>query len=944
MADYKDTLNLPKTSFPMKANLAKREPDMLQQWQDMQLYQKIRQKFKGREKFILNDGPPYANGDIHIGHAVNKIIKDIIVKSKSFSGYDSPYIPGWDCHGLPIELQVEKKTGKVGENIDAAQFRQKCREYAAVQIDKQREGFIRLGVFGDWYNPYLTMDYKFEADIIRALNKIVQNGHLHKGSKPVHWCVNCASSLAEAEVEYKNKQSPSIDVGMQIKDLVDLSTRIGLNVTETTYLVIWTTTPWTLPANKAAALHPEIDYSLVKVNIASKATNIIVATELLAKVLERYGATEHKVLASFVGAKLENLSLKHPISEDTVPVILGKHVTLDAGTGCVHTAPAHGLEDYQAGLKYNLTAESPVNAQGCFVDSVEHFAGQFIFKANEQIIDFLAKQGNLFASGSLEHSYPHCWRHKTPVIFRATPQWFISMEKNQLRQQSLGCIKQVNWVPDWGQDRIYGMVDKRPDWCISRQRYWGVPLPLLVHKDTNELHPASHAIMDKVANLVEQQGVDAWYTVNLTDLLDADEVESYSKVTDILDVWFDSGVVHHCVLQQREELAFPADLYLEGSDQHRGWFQSSLLSSVAMQGVAPYKGVITHGFTVDAEGRKMSKSLGNVVAPKKVVDTLGADVLRLWVAATEYRSEMSVSDEILKRTSDAYRRIRNTAKFLLSNIDDFTKENVVAFADMLAIDQWIVKAAEKLQAEIIHAYNNYQFHLIYQKLHNFCVVELGGFYLDIVKDRQYTLQQNSLPRRSGQTAMYIIIQALARWIAPILSFTAEEIYAHFKDRQQESIFLHEWFNEFPAGGLANLEDSSYKLWQSLLKLKTLANKCMESLRTAGKIGSSLDAELTVYVDNELYHSLAFLSEELRFVLISSEAKLENLAEHHSLIDSAAEVEGLGKVLIEVVASRHNKCERCWHKRADVGSNAEHASLCGRCITNVTAGGEVRKYA
>ncbi|MDO9240311.1 MAG: isoleucine--tRNA ligase, partial [Methylicorpusculum sp.] len=669
--EYKNTLNLPKTDFPMKGNLAQREPEQLKKWKEASLYSKIRETFSGRPKFILHDGPPYANGPIHIGHAVNKVLKDIIVKSKTLSGYDAPYVPGWDCHGLPIELMVEKKVGKPGAKLTAAEFRTACRDYAAKQVEMQKEEFIRLGVFGEWDNPYLTMNFKVEADIVRALGKISRQGHLTKGAKPVHWCTDCGSALAEAEVEYEDKHSPAIDVSFRVLDEAKFMAACH-HVPEhpgegPLSVVIWTTTPWTLPANQAVALNPDLEYAVIQFSKNGQPERLLLAEALMKDAMMRYGISDYKVIAYCKGDALENQMLQHPFYDRQVPIILGGHVTTEAGTGAVHTAPGHGQDDYVVGQKYGLPVDNPVGGNGVFLPGTEFFAGEHVFNANDHVLEVLAERGVLIHKEAILHSYPHCWRHKTPIIFRATPQWFISMDKNRLREQALEEINKVEWIPDWGKARIEGMISGRPDWCVSRQRTWGVPIVLFVNKESGELHPNSEELIEQVAQKIEVKGVDAWFELDKADLL-GNEAEQYDKIQDTLDVWFDSGVTHFAVLRDRDYLGFPADLYLEGSDQHRGWFQSSLLSSVAMEGVAPFREVLTHGFVVDGDGKKMSKSSGNVVAPQSVMKTLGADVLRLWVAATDYRGEISVSDEILKRTSDVYRRLRNTARFLISNL------------------------------------------------------------------------------------------------------------------------------------------------------------------------------------------------------------------------------------------------------------------------------------
>jgi isoleucyl-tRNA synthetase len=943
VTDYKETLNLPKTTFPMKGNLAQREPEMLKRWEESGLYQQIRKACGGRPKFILHDGPPYANGEIHIGHAVNKVLKDIIVKSRTLDGFDAPYLPGWDCHGLPIELQVEKKIGKPGRKVSAAGFREACRDYAAKQVERQRLDFKRLGVLGEWENPYLTMDYGFEAEIIRSLGRIVENGHVQKGYKPVHWCTDCGSALAEAEVEYDDKESFAIDVRFLVLDPDELLARcdhIPGGVGEGPIsMAIWTTTPWTLPANQAVALNGDLEYVLIQREGANGKERLLLAKDLLQATMDRWEIDEYKFIASGMGAAFEGLMLQHCFYSREVPVILGEHVTLDAGTGAVHTAPGHGVDDFIVGQRYDLPVDNPVDGNGCFVEGTELFAGEYVFKANEKVIATLEEKGTLIRQMRLTHSYPHCWRHKTPIIFRATPQWFISMEQKGLRQAAMQEISKVKWLPDWGQARIEGMVDGRPDWCISRQRTWGVPIALFMHKTTGELHPDTPRLIEEVAKLVEQAGVEAWFSLQPEELL-GDDAKEYDKVTDTLDVWFDSGVTHACVLEQREGLGFPADLYLEGSDQHRGWFQSSLLTSVAISGSAPYREVLTHGFTVDEKGEKMSKSRGNVVAPQKVMKTLGADIIRLWVASTDYRGEMSVSDEILKRTSDAYRRIRNTARFLLANLNGFDPaENLVAPADMLELDRWAVDRALQLQGEITAAYSDYQFHLIAQKVQNFCVNEMGGFYLDIIKDRQYTTQADSLARRSCQTAMYHIVQAMARWLAPILSFTADEIWQQIPGHTEgTTVFTESWYDR-----LFELDPSDpcdREFWARVIAVRDEVSKHLEESRKEGAIGSSLDAEVDLYCDEGLSETLAKLEDELRFVLITSYARLHPIADKPAAA-VGTEIDGL---FIQVTASNHAKCERCWHHREDVGSKQEHPQLCGRCVDNIDGDGEPRGYA
>jgi len=940
VTDYKHTLNLPHTDFPMRGNLAKREPEMLKQWEAAKRYEKLRQHCAGRPKFILHDGPPYANGDIHIGHAVNKILKDIIVKSKTLSGLDAPYVPGWDCHGLPIELQVEKQLGKAGIDIDPATFRKHCREYALSQVERQKADFRRLGVLGDWDNPYLTMNHQTEADIIRALGQIIANGHLTKGDKPVHWCVDCGSALAEAEVEYEDKTSFAIDVRFRAVDddaLLAHCEKAGDGGHGPISVVIWTTTPWTLPANQAVALHPELDYLLLQAGDE----RLLLAEALHRDALSRYGIDDATIVGRCKGADLELLRLHHPFYDREVPIILGDHVTTEAGTGAVHTAPGHGQEDYVVGRHYDLPVDNPVGGDGRFLPDTPLFGGEPVLEANGHVLEVLKERDALLHVDKLRHSYPHCWRHKTPIIFRATPQWFISMDAKGLRQAALEQIEHVRWMPDWGKARIHGMVENRPDWCISRQRNWGVPIPLFIHKQSSELHPRTAELIEAVARRVEADGIDAWFDLDPAELL-GDEADDYLKITDTLDVWFDSGTTHYSVLERRDELGFPATLYLEGSDQHRGWFQSSLLSSVAMRGVAPYQQVLTHGFTVDAKGEKMSKSRGNVVAPQKVIQQLGADIIRLWVASCDYSREMAVSDEILKRMADAYRRIRNTARFLLANLHDFDPgTHCVPMERMLPLDRWLVSITDDLQDKILCAYETYQFHLIYQEVLNFCTRELGSFYLDVIKDRQYTCKTESLARRSTQTAMFHALQAMTAWIAPILSFTAEEILQHTPGNRAESIFFTQWHYELET--LPEDAVMDHDFWDTVLQVREAVGPVLEGLRNAKAIGSSLDAEVDLYCDDALHALLARLEDELRFVLITSYARIHPLTDKPDAVETV-KLESGHELAIAAAASEHPKCVRCWHHREDVGSHPQHPALCGRCIDNIDGNGEVRHYA
>ncbi|ABI40028.1 Isoleucyl-tRNA synthetase [Shewanella sp. MR-4] len=940
MSDYKFTLNLPETEFPMRGNLANREPEMLERWTKDGLYQQIRDSRIGRTPFILHDGPPYANGSIHIGHSVNKILKDIIVKSKTMSGFDAPYVPGWDCHGLPIELKVEQKVGKPGQKISAAEFREECRKYAAEQVDGQRADFIRLGVLGDWQKPYLTMDFATEANIVRSLSKVIENGHLHKGVKPVHWCTDCGSALAEAEVEYEDKTSPAIDVAFTATDSKAVAAQFGVSdYSHPVAMVIWTTTPWTLPANRALSISPELDYSLVEFAKEGATHAVILADVLVEACMTRYGAESHNVLGKVKGAALELVRFKHPFLAFDVPAILGDHVTTDAGTGVVHTAPGHGQDDFVVGQKYGLEVANPVGDNGVYKPDTEFFAGQHVFKANDNVVALLKEKGALLHHVAYRHSYPHCWRHKTPIIFRATPQWFISMDNQNLRKQALSEIEQTQWIPDWGQSRIEKMVENRPDWCISRQRTWGVPITLFVHRETEELHPDSVSLMARVANRIEQEGIQAWWDLDAAELL-GEEAEQYRKVTDTLDVWYDSGSTFASVVGARPEFhGHGVDLYLEGSDQHRGWFMSSLMISTAMTGKAPYKQVLTHGFTVDGKGRKMSKSIGNVIAPQQVTNKLGADILRLWVAATDYSGEMTVSDEILNRSADAYRRIRNTARFLLANLNGFDPaKDLVAVEDMVALDRWAVRRAAALQQEIIEAYEQYNFHIVTQKLMQFCSVELGSFYLDIIKDRQYTAKQEGHARRSCQSALFHIAEAMVRWIAPILSFTADEVWQLLPGQRNAYVFTQEWYQDLQSITLDT--DLSDAYWENLLTVRNEVNKVIEQARRDKRIGGSLEAEVTLFADAALTEQLTHIGDELRFVLLTSEAKVLPLADATS---DAVETE-LASLKLVVNATTAEKCERCWHHREEVGKIEAHPTLCHRCVTNIEGDGEVRLFA
>jgi isoleucyl-tRNA synthetase len=952
--DYKNTINLPQTEFAMKADLAKREPGMLADWEKRDRYGEIQKRTAARQHmFVLHDGPPYANGIIHLGHAVNKILKDIVVKSKLLAGFRSPYVPGWDCHGLPIEIAVEKKVGKVGQKVDAVEFRKLCREYAAKQIDLQRTDFKRLGVLGEWDNPYRTMDFKYEADMLRALAMIFARGHVLRGFKPVHWCFDCGSALAEAEIEYQDKTSPAIDVAYDAIDPRALAAKFGVTVGEGDVVAvpIWTTTPWTLPASLAVTLGADLEYVLVEgPPRAGKKLLLVVAAALVEKVLARYNVENVTILGRAKGAALELIELSHPFYAREIPIILGDHVSAEEGTGAVHTAPGHGVEDFVVGQKYGLVDKytpaelNPLGPNGVYLPETPIFGGQFIWKANDTIITLLRERGVLLAQEKITHSYPHCWRHKSPVAFRTTPQWFIGMEQAGLRAAALKSVhEQVVWYPAWGEERIAGMVEGRPDWCISRQRTWGVPIALFIDKSTSQPHPRSVELLEQVAQLIEKHGVDAWYALDARELLGAD-AEKYTKVTDILDVWFDSGVTHFCVLDQRANLQRkPGDkvIYLEGSDQHRGWFQSSLLTSVAMHGHAPYDEVLTHGFTVDAQGRKMSKSLGNGIEPQDVMKTYGADILRLWIASADYRNEMALSDEILKRVSDAYRRIRNTARFLLGNLHGFDPaKHLVSVRDSLLLDQWAVQQAYDVQEAVVAAYAHCDFPEIVQRVQNFCTNEMGALYLDITKDRLYTMQEGSPARRSAQSAMYRILQALVRWLAPILSFTAEEIWQLMPGERGESVLFETWYE-----GLEALQESAEqrKFWDDLLNIRQGLGVHLEQMRRDGNIGSSLDAAVDLYLPDALVAECAKFGEELRFFFITSELSVVPQGGMPKATQLMQFKEG-PSFGVSVRPSENAKCIRCWHHRPDVGKNPEHPEICSRCVSNLPGGpGENRHY-
>ncbi|WP_281784870.1 isoleucine--tRNA ligase [Uruburuella suis] len=926
MTDYSKTVNLLESPFPMRGNLAKREGGWLKSWYEHKRYEKLREIAQGRPKFILHDGPPYANGDIHIGHAANKILKDIILRSKTLAGFDAPYVPGWDCHGLPIELMVEKLHGK---DIPAARFRELCREYAKEQIARQKKDFMRLGVMGDWAHPYLTMDFQTEAETVRALGEIYLAGYLYRGEKPVQFCLDCGSSLAEAEVEYKDKISPAVDVAYRFKDNVALAKAFGLSeIGGEAFAVIWTTTPWTLPASQAISAGADVVYQLID----TPKGKLVLAKDLAEEALKRYGFENSAVLAETGGAKLENLHLEHPFLERDIPMLNGDHVTTEAGTGLVHTAPSHGLDDYFVCLKYGIELDNPVNGEGRYRSDVPRVAGLTVWEANPVITEWLQENGRLLADTKIEHSYAHCWRHKTPLIYRATGQWFIGMDKaghdgKTLRNKAMKAVDDTEFFPAWGRARLEAMIEGRPDWVVSRQRYWGTPMTFFVHKESGELHPKSAELLEEVAKRIEKKGIEAWFSLDAKELL-GEEAADYEKLNDTLDVWFDSGSTHFSVLKQREELAWPADLYLEGSDQHRGWFQSSMLIGCATVGRAPYKQLLTHGFVVDQNGRKMSKSLGNVVAPQEVYNEFGADILRLWTASTDYSGELAISKEILKRVTESYRRIRNTLSFLFANLSDFSPiEHAVPQDQMVEIDRYAMILARQLQERLAgDFYPRYAFHFAVKDIVAFCSEDLGAFYLDILKDRLYTTQADSHARRSAQTALYHITRSLVLLISPILCFTGEEAWDIIGGGEEDSVLFHTW-HEFPSINEKS-EEALLKKWQAVREVREAVTAAIEPLRADKSVGSSLQAEVAITAPDALAGYLKALGEELRFALLVSEvsvAKGDELA-------VAAKVSG------------GEKCERCWHYTDDVGSVAAHPTLCARCSENVDGKGETRHYA
>ncbi|MDZ7830696.1 MAG: isoleucine--tRNA ligase [Desulfobacterales bacterium] len=923
--NYKDTLNLPQTKFPMKANLAQKEPAQLKQWEADGLYEKIRARSAGREPFILHDGPPYANGNIHIGTALNKILKDIVVRSHQMSGYDAVFVPGWDCHGLPIEHAVDKTLGPKKKDMFRVEIRKACREFAEKYIGIQKDEFKRLGVMGQWDDPYLTMNYRYEATIAKKCAEFALDGSLFRSKKPIHWCCSCKTALAEAEIEYGDEASPSIYVKFALKD--DVADKIPEVAGKSVYLVIWTTTPWTLPANLAVALHPDFTYSAVE---AAGGEVYILARDLVENCMKQFGIADYKIPADVDPHAFENLKCRHPLYDRESLIILGSHVTLEAGTGCVHTAPGHGREDFDISRHYDLPAFSPVDDKGCFTDEVDLFTGQFVFKADTAIIEALKSSGALLASDTFSHSYPHCWRCKKPVIFRATPQWFISMDKTGLREKALKAIDTVKWIPSWGRDRIYGMIANRPDWCVSRQRSWGVPITVFYCRKCGALH-VDQAVIDRIFELFAEHGADIWFESDSGLFLpegtscEACGSTEFDKETDILDVWFDSGVSHAAVLDDRQNLRWPADLYLEGSDQHRGWFHSSLLTAVGSKNKAPYRMVLTHGFVVDGEGKKMSKSMGNVIAPKKVIDKYGAEILRLWVAASDYKDDIRISDNILKQLSDAYRRIRNTCRFILGNLYDYDPaDHPVASKSMPELDRYMLHGLQALIGKCRAAYDEFEFHGVYHTLYNYCTIDLSAFYLDILKDRLYTSPPDSVDRRSAQTVMHMLIDGLTKIMAPILPFTADEIWQFIPYAGEKAHTVH--MTDFPAPNPDFQDDELAARWEKILEVRGEVTKALEKARAEKTIGHSLDASVRLFAGKDLYELLLPYAGDLRAIFIVSDVRLEP-AEN---ANNDGEGTDMTDLFIRVMPAPGDKCPRCWVHDTSVGADNEHPEICSRC--------------
>ncbi|AEO07962.1 isoleucine--tRNA ligase [Buchnera aphidicola] len=939
MDDYKNTLNLPLTKFSMRGNLSQKEPKILKNWQENKLYQLIRKNNQEKKIFFLHDGPPYANGNIHIGHAINKILKDIIIKSKNMSGFDAPYIPSWDCHGLPIEQKVEEQNNINKDKISILTFQKKCRKYAEQQVEKQKIDFIRLGVIGDWDNAHLTMNFKNEAKIIETLSEIIKKKYLYQDFKPIHWCIECSSSLSEAEIEYFPKKSDSIIVAFKSKNplIIKKLFNCELNHEQDIYFPIWTTTPWTLPSSKAIAIHPNIQYQLIQ----TEKWTIIVAKDLVQNIVNKLKIKKWKIINSVQGKILENLICLHPFLKNiNIPIILGDHVSYESGTGAVHTAPDHGIDDYIVSQKYHIQTSNLVNFKGNYIANVHsQLDGVNVFQANPIIIELLKKNNLLLHYEFLKHSYPHCWRHKTPIIFRATPQWFINLDKNQFRLKLLKEIKKVKWIPNWGKSRIKDMIQKRPHWCISRQRNWGVPMSIFIHKKTRELHPNIYNLMQKIAKKIKYEGIQAWQEINIKEFLGS-EYQSYDKILDILDVWFESGNTHTSIKYKNKKYDTNiADMYLEGSDQHRGWFMSSLIISTLINKKAPYSTVLTHGFVVDEKGQKMSKSIGNTISPNKIVNTLGADVLRLWVASSDYSNDISVSNEILKNSSDMYRRIRNTARFMLANITDFNpKTDLISKEHMIFLDRWAIGKTKIVQEEIIHCYQNYNFHGVVKRIMYFCSIEMGSFYLDIIKDRQYTLRKNSNERRSCQTAIYYIINALVRWIAPILSFTAHEIWNYLPNINSQYVFMEEWFDK-----LFDLNEDdifNHQFWNKIIKLKHEINKFLEEKIKNKIINNSLEASIILYVSKNLLKKLEILGKEIKFIFLTSSVEIKP---YNTAPLNTKKSKIIHQLKLSIHKVKGEKCPRCWHYFIADEHHIKKSNICYRCILNTLGNGEKRIF-
>jgi len=928
--DYKKSLNLPQTDFPMKANLAVREPEMLKKWEEMGIYYKIREVAKGKKPFILHDGPPYANGNIHLGTALNKILKDLIIKAKNMNGFDGVYVPGWDCHGLPIEHQVDKELGDKKGKMSQADKRRVCRVYAEKYVGIQREQFKRLGVFGEWADPYLTMAYPYEATTIAEFGKLYLNGSVYKGKKPVYWCATCKTALAEAEVEYADHSTPSIYVKFSfISDIAEVLPKLAH---QKVGIVIWTTTPWTIPANLAIALKDDFIYAAVKIDNEV----LIVAKEMLDYCLDAFGWRDKKyeILDEFKGAVLEGQKCRHPLVDRESVIILAPFVTLEAGTGCVHIAPGHGQEDYEIGLEYGLDNYAPVDDAGKFTEDVKFFAGQFVFDANEPVIKKLEEFGALLGNVPIQHSYPHCWRCKKPIIFRSTEQWFISMEKNDLRKKALTAIDEVQWIPSWGHDRIYGMVENRPDWCISRQRLWGVPITVFYCAKCKK-EVLTKEILDHLVALVEKNGADIWFEKEAKDLMPPRTLcphcksSEFTKEVNILDVWFDSGVSHAAVLEKRKELSSPCDMYLEGSDQHRGWFHSSLLESVGTRGRAPYLSVLTHGFVVDGEGKKMSKSVGNTIEAEEVIEKYGAEILRLWVAAEDYTDDVRISDEILKRLVEAYRRIRNTSRFILGNLYDFDiNAGFVEYVQMTDMDKWALHRLQEVIKRVVEAYEKYQFHVVFYTLYNYCTVDLSAMYLDVLKDRLYTNKAGSLARRSGQTAMFIILKSMTQLLAPILTFTAEEVWAAMPGWKGKEASVH--MTQFPELNNQYINAELGERWKTMIDAKAEIARAIEQARKEKVIGHSLDARVSLALPEKLRAFMENHLEDLRALLIVSQVQLVD----EKAIGKPYLSEEIKGLAVGVEKARGVKCERCWIYSESVGLNKEHPAVCDRCLANL----------